>query len=215
MNYIENIFLCLSMPLLVAAVCVPRNRRASLIFLLGGMTTCLCSAYISTFFTGLLHTDAVSAVSNITPMVEETMKLLPVLFYLLVFEPPHEEAANGILMTAVGFATFENVCYLTTNGASHVIWLLIRGAGSGAMHIVCGMLMGLGLLALWDVAWLKAAGTVAMLGFVIAYHAIYNLLVSQQGAAAVIGYLLPLLTVAAVLTFGRGLMRRIALLKAK
>ena len=133
------------------------------------------------------------------------MKLLPVLFYLLVFEPPREEATHGILMTAVGFATFENVCYLTTNGASNFTWLLIRGAGSGAMHIVCGMLMGLGLLALWNVAWLKSAGTVAMLGFVVIYHAIYNLLVSQEGIAAVVGYLLPLLTVAAVLTFGRRL----------
>lgn len=199
------------MPLLVAALCASRSRRASLIFLLSGMTACLCSAYISTFSAGILKVDTVSAVSNITPMVEEIMKLLPVLFYLLVFEPPHESAVNCLLMTAVGFATFENVCYLTTNGASNVTWLLIRGAGSGAMHIVCGMLMGLGLLALWDIAWLKFAGTVAMLGFVIIFHAIYNLLVSQQGVAAFIGYLLPLLTLTAVLIFGRDLKRRITL----
>ena len=112
-------------------------------------------------------------------------------------------------MTAVGFATLENVCYLMTNGASNVIWLLIRGAGSGAMHIVCGMLMGLGLNALWNVAWLKAAGTVAMLGFVIIYHAIYNLLVSQQGLAAVVGYLLPLLTVIFLLPLGRRFRQRL------
>ncbi|MBQ1527923.1 MAG: PrsW family intramembrane metalloprotease [Lachnospiraceae bacterium] len=209
MNYIENIYLCLSMPLLVAALCTTRSRRASLIFMLGGMTACLCSAYISAFFVGIMSADTVAVVSNITPMVEETMKLLPVLFYLLVFEPSREEAGSGILMTAVGFATLENVCYLMTNGASNVIWLLIRGAGSGAMHIVCGMLMGLGLNALWNVAWLKAAGTVAMLGFVIIYHAIYNLLVSQQGLAAVVGYLLPLLTVIFLLPLGRRFRQRL------
>ena len=209
MNYIENIYLCLSMPLLVAALCTTRSRRASLIFMLGGMTACLCSAYISAFFVGIMSADTVAVVSNITPMVEETMKLLPVLFYLLVFEPSREEAGGGILMTAVGFATLENVCYLMTNGASNVIWLLIRGAGSGAMHIVCGMLMGLGLNALWNVAWLKAAGTVAMLGFVIIYHAIYNLLVSQQGLAAVVGYLLPLLTVIFLLPLGRRFRQRL------
>jgi len=209
-NYIENIFLCLSIPLLVTTLCTSRNRRVSLIFLLCGMTVCLCSAYISTFFAGFMRADAVAAVSNITPMVEETMKLLPVLFYLLVFEPPRVEAANAILMTAAGFATFETVCYLTTNGASNVTWLLIRGAGSGAMHIVCGMLLGLGLLALWNVAWLKTAGTVAMLGFVIIYHAIYNLLVSQRGPAAVVGYLLPLLTMVSVLTLGQRFRRALA-----
>ncbi len=73
------------------------------------------------------------------------------------------------------------------------------------MHIVCEMLLGLGLNALWNVAWLKAAGTVAMLCFVIINHAIYNILVSQQGAAAIVGYLLPLLVVAAMPTLGRRL----------
>ena len=209
MNYIENVYLCLAMPILVAALCAQRSRRRSLLFLLGGMTVSLCAAYISTFLTGLLRADTVTAATNITPMVEETMKLLPVLFYLLVFEPLRPEAANGILMTAVGFATFENVCYLTVNGASNVIYLLIRGAGTGAMHIVCGMLIGLGLLALWDVPWLKAAGTLGLLALVVIYHAIYNLLVSQTGPIAVIGFLLPLLTVAAVLLFGKNLLREI------
>ena len=209
MNYIENIYLCLTMPFLVAVFCADSRHRGSLLFLLAGMTMCLASAYISTFFTGVLQTDVLSATTNITPMVEEIMKLFPVLFYLLVFVPHRREAANGILMTAVGFATFENVCYLTTNGASNVFYLLIRGAGTGAMHIVCGLLMGMGLLALWDVAWLKTAGTLALVGLVVIYHAIFNLLVSQTGAAAIVGFLLPLITVAAVTTLGRSALRDI------
>lgn len=32
------------------------------------------------------------------------------------------------------FATFENVCYLTQNGAGQFVYLLIRGFGTGAMH---------------------------------------------------------------------------------
>lgn len=209
MNYIENIFLCLTMPVLVAVFCVEQRRRPSLLFLLSGMTMCLISAYISTFFAGVLGADALSATTNITPMVEEIMKLLPVLFDLLVFEPERRDAANGILMTAVGFATFENVCYLTTNGAADFLSLLIRGAGTGAMHIVCGLLMGLGLLAMWDVVWLKMAGTLALMGLVATYHAIYNLLVNQTGAVAVIGFLLPLATIVAVTTLARNALREI------
>ena len=209
MNYIENVFLCLTMPLLVAVLCATRRRRTPLVFLLCGMTVCLCSAYISTFFTGILEADTFSATTNITPLVEEIMKMLPVLFYLLVFEPPQREVSNSLLMTSVGFATFENVCYLTANGASNFTYLFIRGIGTGAMHIVCGLLMSLGLLSLWEVSWLKFAGTVALLGLVVVYHAIYNLLVSQTGAVAIIGFLLPLLTVAVVQTAGRDLMRKI------
>ena len=32
------------------------------------------------------------------------------------------------------FATFENVCYLTQNGAGQFVYLLIRSFGTGAMH---------------------------------------------------------------------------------
>ena len=37
-------------------------------------------------------------------------------------------------MTAAGFATFENVCYLTANGAEHLTRLVIRGFGTGSLH---------------------------------------------------------------------------------
>ena len=210
MNYIENIYICLTMPLLVAVFCSRKESRASLLFILLGMTASLCAAYISAFLTGVLGADTFSAVTNIAPAVEETLKLLPVLFYLVVFEPGRRRAASGILMTAVGFATFENVCYLTVSDVSDVTYLLIRGAGTGAMHIVCGMVIGMGLIAIWDVAWLKAAGTLALLSLVVVYHAIYNLLVSRSGPVAVAGFLLPVLTAAALLLLDRKLLRQIA-----
>lgn len=194
MNYIENIFVCLALPLVLAVLCTERKRRASILFLLAGMTTCLISSYISSFFAEIRQADAKSAAIEITPMVEECLKLLPVLFGLLVFELDAREASNSILMTAVGFATFENVCYLSANSASDLTRLLIRGASTGAMHIVCGYLVGVGLLALWKNIRLKAPGTVALLCLVMLYHSIYNLLVSQTGAAAVVGYVLPLVT---------------------
>lgn len=47
------------------------------------------------------------------------------------------------------FATFENVCYLTQNGAGQFVYLLIRGFGTGAMHIVCGSVYGRVLRPVW------------------------------------------------------------------
>ena len=66
------------------------------------------------------------------------MKLMPLLFYLLVFEPEGDRIRSAILVTAAGFATFENVCYLLENGAEDLGFLLIRGFGTGAMHVMCG-----------------------------------------------------------------------------
>ena len=122
------------------------------------------------------------------------MKLLPILFYLMVFEPPAGKAAGCTLMVAVGFATFENVCYLTENGASSVVNLLIRGFGTGTMHVLCGVIIAIGMIRFWDKAWLRIAGTVGLLALAINYHAVFNLLVSQEGKVAYVGLVVPIIS---------------------
>ena len=207
MSYIENIYVCLGAPLLIAAVCMQGRGRTMNLFVLAGMTVCLLSSYINTFVAAAAGANALTASLEIAPMVEEIMKFLPILFFLLVFEPHKDEIRSGILMTAVGFATFENACYLASNGAAQIIHLLIRGFGTGAMHVVCGFLIAIGFLYLWDRVWLRVAGTIGLIAVAITYHGIYNILVSQTGVAAMIGYLIPLLTVALTLIFGRNLLQ--------
>ena len=97
-------------------------------------------------------------------------------------------------MVAVGFATFENVCYLTENGASSVVNLLIRGFGTGTMHVLCGVIIAIGMIRFWDKAWLRIAGTVGLLALAINYHAVFNLLVSQEGKVAYVGLVVPIIS---------------------
>ena len=84
MNYIENTYVCLAAPLLLAILCLRKTARRLLIFLLAGMTACLCSAYVSAYLAGVTGTEAVTATYEIVPVVEEAMKFLPLLFYLSV-----------------------------------------------------------------------------------------------------------------------------------
>ena len=51
------------------------------------------------------------------------MKLLPLVFYLLVFEPEGDKIKAAAITIALSFATFENVCYLIQNGAAMHIHL--------------------------------------------------------------------------------------------
>ena len=207
MSYIENVYICIAAPLLIAVLCLRESRRRMVLFLLGGMTACLLSAYVSSFLAAVKGADAVSASLEIAPLVEECMKLTPVLFYLLVFEPEDRAATSCALLVAVGFATLENVCYLTQNGAGDALHLLIRGFGTGAMHVVCGAMVSLGLLFLWDRLWIRVSGTVGLLALAVTYHGVYNLLVTQEGAASIVGYVIPLLT-AALVVFHRFSRRR-------
>ena len=195
MNYIENAYICLAAPVLLAIFCLRMEGRRSLIFVFCGMSVCLISAYVSGFFAGVLRTDLTAASYEISPVVEEIMKSLPLLFYLLVFEPEKRNAVSGALMIAVGFATFENVCFLIVNGTEDLTRLLIRGFGTGAMHVLCGMTVSVGMFYLWDQAWLQAVGGFALLCFVINIHALFNLFVNQTGAIFWIGSLIPLTAV--------------------
>ncbi len=201
MNYIENIYICLVAPVLITVLCLDSSRRR-MVFFLAGMTACLFSSYISTFFASVLGISLQTASLEISPMVEEVMKLIPLLFYLLVFEPRKEEIPDKVLMIAVGFATFENVCFLIQNGASGLLSLLIRGFSTGTMHVVCGKLVSLGMFHLWDRLWLRVAGTFGLLSMAITYHSIFNLLVSQEGTAATVGFLIPAATFLVYYIFG-------------
>ena len=82
MTYIENIFLCMVSPLLVAALCMGRQHLRFL-FCIVGMGVCLLSAYINTFLASVCQADALAATAEIAPVVED------------------DEAAAGVLSSGV------------------------------------------------------------------------------------------------------------------
>lgn len=194
MTYIENIFVCLAAPLIVAMLFLERKYRPSLILCLVGMGTCLLSAYLNTFFAQVYRADSLNAATQISPVVEEIMKLLPLLFFLNVFKPKSEQFRLAALIVAASFATFENICYLTRNGADSFLFLLIRGFGTGAMHVVCGSVYGNWLQFVWNNRRLRILCLLGLLCLAITYHAIYNLLVSVGGTLQLAAYLIPLFT---------------------
>ena len=194
MTYLENVLVCMAAPLLVALMLLRREQRPPVLFCLAGMGMCLLSAYLSSFFAQVCAADALNAATQIAPVVEESMKLLPLLFYLAVFEPEAGRFRLAAIVVAVGFATLENVCWLTQSGAGQFTELLIRGFGTGAMHVVCGSVYGRVLRPVWGSRALRAACLFGLLCVAIIYHAIYNLLISAGGAAQWIAYGIPLLT---------------------
>ena len=192
MTYIDHIYVCMAAPLVIGMFCAGKKFRPDFVYVLAGMTACLLSAYINSFFAAVYGADIVTATAEITPVVEEIMKLLPLLFYLLVFEPEKERAQIAAIVIAVSFATFENVCWLVENGAEKMDFLLLRGFSTGAMHVVCGTLVSAGLVYVWRTNWLKVTGTMGLLCASVTLHAMYNLLLGAGGTARLIGYAMPI-----------------------
>lgn len=163
MTYIENIFLCLALPMLLSLLFTSGSPRRFTLFVVLGMATCLLSAYVSSFFMGRHQCSAVTTAIEIAPVCEEILKLLPLLLYFLIFEPDSHKLTPAAIGIAVGFATFENVCYLT----------------------------GLALAYVFRRPWLTCTGTVGILGVCMVLHGIYNLLITADGFWQMVGYFFP------------------------
>lgn len=203
MTYIENIFICLAIPLLLTIPFRKGSSRRFTMFTIIGMGICLLSAYVNSFFMGIRGIDALQATVEITPVCEEVMKLLPLLFYFLIFEPEYEKLPETAIAIAVGFATFENVCYLTEHGAENFLYLLIRGISAGALHVLCGTFCGLSISYVFRRNWLALTGTIGIFGACVCFHALYNLLITGSIYFKIIGYLFPSLFLAGLFALRR------------
>ena len=194
MTYMENIFICMASPLLIAALCMGKRHTGAFLFCFAGMGMCLLSAYLNTFFAALYGADAFAATVEIAPVVEEGMKLLPLLFYLLVFEPKARQIGIAAVITALSFATFENICYLLEHGTGNLFYLLVRGFSTGAMHITCAFIIGYGLRVFRRPAALKASGIFALLCVAITFHAMFNMIMKTDGLIKQFGYAVPIVS---------------------
>lgn len=200
MTYIENIFICLAIPMILSLFFANKRQRLSTLFVVTGMGLCVLSAYVSSFFMRCYDATAAQTAIEITPVCEEVMKLFPLLFFYLIFEPQPRSLPAAAIAIGVGFATFENVCYLTENGAEDFTFLLIRGFSAGALHILCGIFSGFGISYVFQRKWLMAVGTIAVLGACVGFHGIYNLLITADGRWQIAGYLFP--SILLLLLFG-------------
>ena len=194
MIYAENILLCIAVPLLLAMLFLHADARRFVGAFLLGMGVCLIAAYISSFLGLAAGMDENDTSIFLSPVVEELMKLLPLVFFLALFAP--EDRALTMLAVAIGagFATFENCCYILTAGAGSLTYILIRGLAVGVMHIVSVLALTIWLIAAKRLGAFSFPAVMGGLSLAMIFHALYNLLVSQPGVSTVIGYLMPILT---------------------
>ena len=211
MLYIENIFVCLVAPIVLMLFFVNDVRRMSIIAVISGMVACLLSAYVSAFFAQVYGADATATAAEIAPVVEEIMKFLPVAFFLLVFDLKDDDLTNFALLMGISFATLENICYLIENGASSISLLVLRGFGTGAMHLACVLLAVYGLIMLrrsTSRVSTRVVGGFSMLCVSISFHEIFNVLLAAGGPVMYATLFAPIVTCAVIFARRRYLLSK-------
>ncbi len=194
MIYSENILVCIAIPILLTLFYIKGNARRYAAFFVVGMGVCLLSAYISGYvdYQNTMGEEWTSI--YVSPVVEEIMKLLPLLFYLFLLVPEDDKLFPSGTALAAGFATFENCCYILSSGAGSFSFILIRGLAVGVMHIVSILALCLGLVLVRRFKVPKIPGIIGALSFSMSFHDLYNVLVSEPGTSTFIGYVVPVIT---------------------
>ena len=196
MIYAENILICIALPIIISLFFIQGSARRFAASFLAGMVVCLLAAYISGFINAAGGMKAEDTAIFISPVVEEIMKFIPILFFLFMLVPEDRTLIIVAVGICAGFATFENCCYILSSGAESLPYILIRGMAVGVMHIVSGLAVSFGLIIARRYRMLSLAGITGALGLSTSFHALYNLLVSEPGISSVIGYGLPIVTAA-------------------
>lgn len=194
MIYSENILVCMAVPLVLTLLFVRGSVRQFVLNFLLGMAACLLGAYVSGFLDVASGIGVEDTAVFLSPVVEEGMKFLPLLFYFLMFDPDDDRLFHAAVGVGAGFASFENVCSMVSSGAESLSFLLIRGLAVGVMHIVSVFAMVLGLVITRRFKAMRLASVIGSLSLSMLFHGMYNLLVSQPGVTSAIGYVLPLVT---------------------
>lgn len=194
MIYAENIFLCIVIPLGIAALFVKGPVRRFVFAFLLGMGVCLLSAYISGYLSIITgYGESVTSIF-LSPMIEELMKVFPLLFFLLMFDEDSNSIVHTSIAIGAGFATFENCCYILNYGADKLSYVIIRGMSVGVMHIMSVFALSLWFLISMRLKAFSFPSVIGALSVSMTFHAIYNLLVSRPGITSAIGYLMPIVT---------------------
>lgn len=193
MVYAENVLICIAVPLAITLLFTKGGARRMTSSFLAGMIVCIVSAYVSGFVQAMSGFSAEDTSIFLSPMIEECMKLLSMLFCVYVFEPSDDEIQLCAVGVGAGFATLENCCFILSSGAPQFAYVMVRGAAVGVMHIVTLVALAKGMQVLKAYKAFSLAGIVGVWSLSVTVHGLYNLLVSKPGVSSYIGYVMPMI----------------------
>ena len=191
-NIIYILFVSIFIPILLMTLLVEKKARFPMIFVLVGIFASVFASEVNGYLLQILPMDQYSITVTVTPVSEEVLKALPVLFYATVISDKKEKLFTASMAIGIGFAVLENAFYLLSYPNFSMLSAVIRAFGAGLMHGMCTLLVGVGISFVKKKSKLFVVGTFGLLSTAIVYHGIYNILI--QSDYIIIGAFLPIIT---------------------
>lgn len=191
-SVIYILFVAISIPIMLMTVLVEKKARFPLLFMLIGIFVSVFASEVNALLLQMLRMDMYSVTVTVTPITEEILKALPILYYAMVISDKKEKLFTASMATGIGFAVLENAYYLFDFSNFDMLTAVVRAFGAGLMHGMCTLLVGVGISFVKKKKKLFAVGTFGLLSTAIVYHGIYNILI--QSEYSIVGALLPIAT---------------------
>lgn len=191
-NIIYILFISISAPLLMMTLLIEKRARLPVAFMLIGIFVSVFASEVNGLLLKILPLSRYDITVTVTPITEEVIKALPILYYAIVISDKKERLFTVSMATGIGFAILENAYYLLNSHNFGILSAVIRAFGSGLMHGMCTLLVGIGISFVKKKKKMFAVGTFGFLSTAIVYHGIYNILI--QTKLSIIGALLPIST---------------------
>jgi len=189
---VVTVFICLLVPMIFMLGFLKGKSRTVFGYMMIGMTVGIIASQINTMILTLVPNKSY-VVANLTPICEEFLKALPVLFFTFAVSSKQEDVVPIAGAVGIGFAVFENTTVLLQAGSISLLWVFGRGIGAGLMHAICTASVGLGMSLISYRKKLYIPGTFSLLALACIYHGIFNMMVETEGLKY-IGLCVPIIT---------------------
>ena len=111
-NIIYILFVSIFVPIMLMALLVEKRARLPILFMLFGIFVSVFASEVNGLLSQTLSMDMYSITVIVTPVTEEILKALPILYYAMVISDKRETLFTASMATGVGFAILENAFYL-------------------------------------------------------------------------------------------------------
>ena len=172
-----------------------KRPRTTMLYMLIGQIVCLLAAQLNYIFRDVFYEanyDTYAVTVTITPLVEEILKALPIIYFGFVISHKKDDLMNVAMALGIGFAILENFYILVVDTTAVTIgWALMRGFSSALLHGICTSLVGYGVSYVKTRKKLFYTGTFALLTMAIIIHGLFNAFI--QSDYSYVGIMLPIL----------------------
>ena len=140
-DMIYILFISIFVPILLMANLIEKKARLPIIFVLVGIFISVFASEVNGILRTVLPLSNYELTIIITPMTEEFLKALPIVFYAVFLSDKAETLFTASMATGIGFAVLENAYYLVNVDSWNILDAVIRAFGTGLMHGMCTLLV--------------------------------------------------------------------------